>query len=215
LGTLRPIGDARHCRGLAVASVGEECQSRLPIVFRDEREEVVANQPITWVPMQPAGYRIGVDDSMIAVQDDDPIRRCSYHGCQQVEPERLRGRCRRAGGGAVLVPTCNLPHEPCQRVAGAYPAQCANPLPIALHPSCRRKAAATSKRVTSRWCVWWVSWSKVALTSDHRVGYLHEPRAERRCMRVRNDRRARLREQRRECSTARTREELSNRRLQI
>src|SRR5215467_8839884 len=84
---------------------------------------------------------------------------------------------REVGGVAIalVAPICQLPHEPWHRVAGAYRAQCANPRPIGLHGSCSRKAAATPKRVSFRWCVWWVSWSKVPPAPDDRVGLLYEP----------------------------------------
>src|SRR5215510_13687538 len=68
-----------------------------------------------------------------------------------------RGRDVGDVAGALVALTCQIPHEPRQQGAGAYPAQSTDPRPIGSHASCSRQAAATSKCATFPWSVWWVS----------------------------------------------------------
>ena len=74
LGTVRPRSDGCHRLGLAPASVGEDGQGGLSLPFRYELENVQAQHPVERVSKQLTGGRVRIDDSMIAVQDGDPIR---------------------------------------------------------------------------------------------------------------------------------------------
>ena len=59
--------------------------------------------------------------------------------------------------GALVALTCQIPHEPRQRDAGAYQRSLPILGPLFFHASCSRQAAATSKRATFPWSIWWVS----------------------------------------------------------